>query len=270
MEIVRKIASSAVAAVLSPLAGHDPLLSLVPVSILLAIGMLLIFRRVSNPQAIAGMKARLMAHLYEMRLFTDEPALIWKAQKGLLFANVRYIGLMLAPILVISLPMIFVLSQLECFYGHAPLGPQRQAIVTVQLKTPISGPVPILRAPDGIAVETPGVRVEGGRQVSWRIRANRAVAGTLRIVFPDQTVEKSIDAGSGPRYVSDRRVSSPADLIWHPAERLLPAGLVDWVEIRYPEARIQALGIELHWLVWLFVFSMIAALLLKRRFGVVF
>jgi hypothetical protein len=270
MEIARKIASGAVTAILSPLAGHDPLLSLLPLSILLAIGMLLIFRRVSNPQAIAKMKGRLMAHLYEMRLFTDEPALIWKAQTGLLTANVRYIGLMLAPVLVLSIPMILVLSQLECFYGHAPLAPQREAIVTVQLKNPAPGPAPVLQAPQGIAVETEGVRVNRGRQVSWRIRAERPVTGRLRIVFPDQTVEKSVDAGAGPRYVSDRRVSSLADLIWHPAESLLPPGRVDWVEIRYPEATIQALGMELHWLVWVFLFSMIAALLLKRRFGVVF
>jgi hypothetical protein len=32
-----------------------------------------------------------------MRLFTDEPSLVWKAQAGLLAANARYIGLMLLP-----------------------------------------------------------------------------------------------------------------------------------------------------------------------------
>jgi hypothetical protein len=257
-------------ALLSPLEGRDPMLSLVPVSILLAIAMLLAFRRVSNPQAIARMKARLMAHLYEMRLFTDEPVLIWKAQAGLLIANIRYIGLMLAPALVISIPMVFVLSQLDCFYGYRPLDLHRKAILTVQLKSPSDGSAPNLRTPDGIVVETQGVRLDGGRQISWRIRPDRAVNGTLSIVFPDQTVEKSVAAGSGPRYISDRRVSSLSDLVWHPAESRLPQGRVDWVEIRYPQAKIQALGLQLHWLVWLFLFSMIAALLLKRRFGVVF
>jgi hypothetical protein len=259
-----------VATLLSPFAGRHPMLSLVPVSILLAIAMLLVFRRISNPPAIASMKARLMAHLYEMRLFTDEPILIWKAQKGLVIANVRYIGLMLAPVLVMSVPMILVISRLDCFYGHTPLDLHREATLTVQLKTPADGPAPLVRPPHGIAVETQGVRLDGGRQISWRIRADRPVNGTLGIVFPDETVEKSVDAGAGPRYVSDRRVSSLASLLWHPAESLLPPGRVDWVEIRYPEATVQVLGLQFHWLVWLFLFSMITALLLKRRFGVVF
>ena len=270
MEIARKVASGIVATVLSPFQGQNPMVSLVPVSILLAIGMLWVFRRASNPEAIARTKARLMAHLYEMRLFTDEPALIWEAQKGLLTANIRYIGLMLAPVLVMSVPMIVAIAQLECFYGREPLTPGREAIVTVQLKGPALGTAPVLRPPAGIAVETEGVRLDGGRQISWRIRAGRPVNGKLQVVFPDRTVEKSVDAGAGPRYVSDRRVGSMTGLLWHPAESLLPSGPVDWIEIRYPEATIQALGLRLHWLVWLVGLSMIAVLMMKRRFGVTF
>src|ERR1044072_7240318 len=109
------------------------MLSLAPVSVLVGIGMLLVLRRVSNPAAIAKAKARIMAHLYEMRLFPDEPALIWKAQGGLLKANARYIGLMLLPAIIMSVPMLALFSVMDCYYGHAPLEPGRAAILTVQL-----------------------------------------------------------------------------------------------------------------------------------------
>src|SRR6185295_4349483 len=116
-------------------------------------------------------KARLMAHLYEMRLFADEPVLIWKAQWGLLKGNVRYLGMMLLPMVVMTFPMVLLLAQLDCFYGYMPLQPGHEAILTVKLKD--AGLSPSLRAPDGIAVETDGVRLDEGRQISWRIRAAR-------------------------------------------------------------------------------------------------
>jgi len=196
--------------------------------------------------------------------------LIWRAQWGLVKGNVRYLGMMLLPMVVMTIPMVLLLAQLDCFYGYLPLEPGREAILTIQLKGSPGSPSPALRAPEGIAVETDGVRLDDGRQVSWRIRAARPVAGKLEIVFPDQTVEKSVDAGSGPRYLSSRRVSSILDAIWHPAEHLLPPGRVEWIELRYPPATVRALGLDLHWLVWFVVFSMIAALALKRRFRVTF
>jgi hypothetical protein len=57
--------------------------------------------------------------------------------------------------------------------------------------------------------------------------------------------------------------------LWSPDEKKIPSGQVEWIEIRYPEASLPILGIEWNWLVWFFAVSMTAALLLKKRFGVV-
>jgi len=269
MEIARKSASATIAGILSPFSGHSPMLSLIPLSVLLGMAMLWVFRRTSNQEAIRKVKSELHAHLYEMRLFTDEPLLIWQAQWGLLKANVRYIAMMLVPALVLTIPMVLIFAQLECFYGYAPLEPGQEAIVTVQMKGE-SGQAPVLRAPAGIAVESPAIRMDKGQQISWRIRALRPVTGDMQFVFPDATVEKSVQAGMGPQYVSERRVSSALDLIWHPAESRLPAGPVDWIELRYAAATVHAFGIDLHWLIWLLIFSMVSGLVLKKRFRVSF
>jgi hypothetical protein len=45
---------------------------------------------------------------------------------------------------------------------------------------------------------------------------------------------------------------------------------VDWIEISYPSASVHALGMDLHWLIWLLVVSMLSALVFKRRFHVSF
>jgi hypothetical protein len=182
----------------------------------------------------------------------------------------RYIGMMLVPALVMTVPMVLLFAQLECFYGYAPLKPGQQAIVTMQMKEGEGGEVPVVRPPEGIEMESPAVRVEGMRQISWRLRAVHAMAGDLQFVFPGQTITKSIEAGVGPVYLSPRRVSSALDLVWHPSESRLLASPVDWIELRYPKATVHAVGLDLHWLIWLLAISMIGALLLKRRFKVTF
>jgi hypothetical protein len=270
MEIARRILSALFEGILWPFSGHNPMLSLVPLSVLVGIGMLWVFRRTSNQEAIRKVKARIQAHLYEMRLFVDEPLLVWQAQWGLMSANFRYIGMMLVPALVMTAPMVLIFAQLECFYAYTPLEPGQTAIVTVQMKSTGVGLTPKLRAPEGIAVETPPVHVDGGRQISWRIRALRPITGDLQLVFPDATLEKSVQAGRGPQYLSERRVSSAFDLLWYPGENRLAAGPVDWIELRYPQATVHFLGLDLHWLIWLLVLSMVSALLLKRRLRVSF
>jgi hypothetical protein len=246
------------------------MLTLIPISLLLGAAMLWVFGRTSNQKAIQAAKRRIQACLYEMRLFTDEPALVWKAQVGLLSANARYLGLMLVPAAILTIPMVLLFAQLEAWYGMAPLPLGRATLVTVQMKTPLdmAAAPPGLAGPPQIAIETPPVRVLAERQVSWRIRPQAPVSGVLRIGMPGGAVEKTIQAGAGRHYISDRRVSGLWDLIWHPAEPRLPAGNIDWIEIRYPAATIDWLGLDLNWLVWLVLFSMLGALLLKNRFGV--
>src|SRR5947209_14740669 len=151
--------------------------TLIPISLLAGVGMLWVFARTSNQKAIRAAKRKVQAHLYELRLFTDEPALVWQAQKALLWANLRYIGLMLVPAVLLTIPMGILFVHLEAFYGMSPLPVGREAIVTMKLTYPLvaSETAPTLEAPAGIIVETPAVRVMGEREVSWRVRPERPV-----------------------------------------------------------------------------------------------
>jgi len=272
VDFFRSITTGLLGGMLMPFETRNAMWSLIPISILVGIGMLWVFGRTSNQKAIQATKRKLQAHLYELRLFTDEPGLVWQAQKSLLWSNFRYIGLMLVPAIFLTIPMVILFVHLEAFYGMEPLPVGREAIVTMQMAQPLdaSAAAPRLEAPDGIAVETPAVRVMGEREVSWRIRPQRAVSGYLRVVLPNETVEKKIESGPGPRYLSDRRVSSAMDLLWHPVEKRIPDSRIQWVEVQYPPATVHWLGLDLHWLIWLLVFSMAAALLLKGRFRVSF
>jgi hypothetical protein len=258
--------------ILRPLTSWDAIWSLLIISVFLGIGMLWVFGRVSNQKEIRRTRNRLKASLMELRLFGDEPALVFRAQKDLLIGNGRLLALTLRPALILTAPLLLLLSFLEPFYGRSPLPLGEPAIVTLHFKQPIDPqmPVPKIEPPSGVLVETPGVRALGENEVSWRIRPERSVDSILRFVLSNETIEKSIAAGDDRGYASDRRASSWLDWIWNPGESRIASQTVDWVEIRYPSAEVGWLGVEFHWLVWLLVISMIAALLFKRRMGVSF
>ena len=268
MEAARLILNTGIAVLLRPFEGRDPAFSLVPLSILLGLALLWVFGRLSNQQKIRATKKRIQAHLYELRLFADEPKLILKAQASLVRENFRYLGLMLLPMVVISIPLLPLLAALESFYGRSPLQPGRAAILTVEVAALSSDFAPRLELPDGLVAETPPVRVLAEKQVSWRIRAQRPLSGTIMVAASGESATKSIEAGVGPSYISSRRVSSPVELLYSPQEPLLTTQLIKTIEIDYPAAQVHWFGIDLHWIWWLLVLSMSAAFLLKRRLGV--
>ncbi len=251
---------------LSLTAGWPPAASLALIAVLTALGMLWAIGRLSDQAAIAALERRVRAHLYEFRLFADEPALIWRAQRELLRLNLRRLRLMLRPALVLAPPTLLLLVHLDAYYGHAPLAPGAAAVVTVQMRSLSS--LPRLEAPAGMVVETPPVRLAPEGQLSWRLRPLGEASGRLRLVFPDGVVEKEIESGRRRRYLSLRRVSSLAQRLWHPGEPRLAGGRVEWIEVRYPPAGVRLGSVELHWLVWFAAVALGAGWLLKDRLGV--
>src|SRR5205085_856452 len=161
--------------------------------------------------------------------------------------------------------MALLLGEMDAIYGRAPLVAGQPAIVTAQHHGAVAGSALVLRAPAGIAVETPGVRVPGEHQVSWRILPLRATTAELEVVRDGRVVKKSVAAGKGMRYLSERRASL-AGLLLHPAEAPLMNSEIDWIEVRYPGAHI----LHLNWLLWFFLISEVTALLLKRKFRTAF
>ncbi len=250
----------------------SPLFSLTIVSVLTGVLLLWVFRYTVDQAAVKKAQGKVRAHLLELMLFADEPVLIWRAHCDLVMANFRYLALMLRPALISGIPMVFLLTNLDAFYGKSPLAPGQETIVTMHLKESLdpAAPAPALTASGEVTVETPPVRQMDDRQVSWRIRGARAGSGTLDVAVRDNVVTKEVEVGSGLRHVSERKVSSLLDYLMNPGESFLSSSAVDWVEVRYPGASVRGFGLELHWLVWFFAISLVSMLLLKKRLKVVF
>ncbi len=210
-----------------------------------------VFRRFTKIAALRATLRQIHAHFLEFRLFFDEPRLIWRAQKDLVKANLRFCALLLKPTLILALPMTWLTIQLDTIYGAAPLRYGEPAIVTAQLATALQpeDAQNILEAPKGIAVETPPVRIVSDRQIAWRIRQLRPVNGRLSLTLRGITLTKTIKPG--------RRERPLLAFLIHPEESRLPPGSVVWLGIDSSE--------KSHlWIVWFLAISSATALVAMR------
>ena len=225
---------------------------------------MLVFRLIADRQAIRESVNRIQAYLLEFWLFVDDPSLIWKSWRGLLAANVRLLRLLTVPVLVLSPPMAPLFYCLDSSFGHLPIPIGRPALVTVQLSQNLDVR---LSAPEGIAIESAPLRVSSKRQVSWRIRPTRPLAGRLQCTVGGISMEKSIATGPGFRFLSQRRVNRAIDLVRYPTEAPLQAGQVDWIEVSYPPTTMTLLGLDAHWSIWFAASFLLGAILSPKSIG---
>jgi hypothetical protein len=257
-------------AALRPVVWGKPEWSLTILSGLAGVALLWLFSKASDQGKLRLVKRRIYALLLEIRIFTDEPSVAWRAHKALLGANLRYVGLALQPALLLGIPMAVLLVHLEGFYGVAPLRIGQDAIVTMKLSAIPAEGVPQLAVPPGIEITAPPVRILGSNEVSWRIRPTAPVDGQLRFTVDRRTIEKHITAGPARQVVSGRRVDSALAALWHPNEPRIETGGVQWIEVAYPDRSLQLFGYRIDWLLWFVAVSMITALLFKKPLGVTF
>jgi hypothetical protein len=230
-------------------------------------GTLLAMRRFSDQSALKLAKNRIRAHLYELRLFGDDPVLTLRAQGRLLLWNLRYARLTFAPAAVVAIPAVLIASQLEALLGSSPLGPGDTATLTAQFAATVDS-TPELVATQGFTVESPPVRIPELRQVCWRVRATGTSDGVLWLRAAGEETERFIHAGPGLRFVPS--VCSSAPLARIRSGCALESTSVESITVEYPPREIALLGFQAHWLAWFALFWLAAMLLLRRRFRVTF
>ncbi len=259
---------------LLPFRTLSPLVGLVLVSLLTAVVMLVIFKFTSNQVALALVKRRIHAGLFEIRLFNDDLRIILDAQFDILKHNLNYLRLSLIPMLWMILPLFLLIAQLQFHYAYTGLEEGASTLVKVELSstTPPFDHKPdvTLDVPAGLQVDTAPLWIPSRRQMIWRIRAETQGAFLLTIRAGDSEADKTLHVSTDVARRSPLRTDrSILNQLIYPAESPLPAsGPFHSIEITYPERDIQVFGLSLHWMIVFFGLSLIFAFLLRNRFGV--
>jgi hypothetical protein len=257
---------------LLPFRTLPPLVGLLVVSVIGALGMLIVYKKTSNQKRLETVKRQIHACLFELRLFSDDLPAILRAQGEILRHNLRYIGLSLVPMAVMLVPLALVVAQLQFHYGYRGLRPNEDFLVKVRLKEGHADTRPraTLQAPAGLAVQTPAVWIPAERELAWRLRAAQWGDYELKLQLDGREYLKSAQVSEAVRRRSPVRLAPGlVNQLVYPAEDPLPRDApVESISVGYAESEVPVLGHPVNWLVLFVLLSIGFAFALRRRMGV--
>ncbi len=255
-----------------PFRPLDPWFAMVFVSFLTGLLMLFIFRLTSNQAGIRQVKDKIKAHLLELRLFKDNLPVTLKAQGQILKHNLKYIGYSAKPMLIMLIPLLVILAQLNLWFGYEALRVGETAILKVTLKKSVDpfGAEVELEAPPGLVLETPPLRLAEPGEIDWRIRAKEEGIHELRIKLAGQSLAKTVTVAAKPlTRICPLKADRFLDRLLYPGEKPISSRVpVTSVEVAYPAKRLKFLGLGFHWLIPYLVLSILFGFVFKRPFRV--
>ena len=287
MSILNAVLSSTFDLLLLPFQQLPPIVGLAVVSLATAVAMLLVYGATSDQRRIAEVKRGMVAALFEIRLFNDDLAALFRAQGEMLRHNAAYLRLSLVPMLWLIVPIGLVVAQLEFRYGYA--GPTRgqPVLVKAHLRAATAGhveteaagdfstahaPAAVLDAPKQIHLLTSAVWFPETQEVIWRVTPDAPGEYVLNATINGGTFAKTFDATDRVVRRSPVRLSAGVlNQLMYPAEPPLPGSAgVTSISVSYPSRSIRVLRWDLPWLVVYFGLSMLFALMLRKPLGVTF
>jgi hypothetical protein len=240
---------------------------MVGISCLSGIFLVWIFGKVSNQEAIQSTRNRLSGELLGLRLFKDDLRVFFGIQWQVMRWTLKYLRYSVLPMLILMIPTMIILIQLNLHYGARPLRVDEQTLVKVKVRAGSNTDVS-LNAPQNLKIETQGVHAEGTREISWRVRG--ASPGRFDITANDGKVSLTKSGAVAGRLegVSTARTDWLTSVLY-PGEAPIPTdSAIESIEILYPAMDIPFLGFHLNWLVLFLVLSLALGFAFKGVLGV--
>jgi len=267
------IIGKAIAILFLPFINLNPWAAMIFISLLTALLMLLIYKKISNQAGIKQVKNRIKANLLEMRLYQNDFRILLSTQKSLLLANARYLVYNFKPLVVMIIPVFFLLAQMNLWFGYRSPEVNETLLLKVRfIETMEVDKLSLdLETPSGVVVDSPPLRIIDERQADWRLKIQGQTRQPLVISVDGERYLKSIPVNRNSlSRISTVRVKKN---LWreflYPGEKPLPPdSYVKKIEIVYPEKRLVLLGIRFHWLVAFFLLSILFGLAFKGWFKV--
>jgi hypothetical protein len=273
MESFNSLVTKIFSAALMPLAGFQALWGLLAVSIVAGVILVYIYGKISNQAALKRVKKRITAGIYESVLFRHDLPTSLRAQGGMLVGGVRYFALAVPPLIVLLIPSLVILAQLNLRYGARALQPGEHAVVTVSLANEDALFSTELSAQDATVQVTPPLRDLDAQSVSWRVDASKAQAtspATLALAVNGVQVNEPLFTGQQPAILPTAQHTSPWWQLLYPGASL-PQELrsqVRSITVTYPEQELSVAGITVHWLLLFVVVSIVAGLVASKAIGI--
>ena len=268
MSFVNELLRTLVDGLLYPFRELSPIVGLTVVSLVTAMGLLIVFKHTSNQKALEDVKRKIHAGLFEIRLYNDDFRAIMRAQRGILRANLTYMRYSMAPMIWTLPPLILLIAQLQYHYGYSGLRPGQEVLLKVEFSEGAYGgdekPPYAVTTPEGLQLDDLAVWIPILGEMAWRLTADAPGDYELEIRNGTEIATKTVRVTDSVVRRSPFMVRGFLNELIYPAESSLPSdGAIESITVTYPEANVDVFGFELHWMIVYFVLSIVFAFILR-------
>ena len=258
--------------VLRPFENGHAHAGIIFISVVTGAVMLALFKVTSNQKAMKEVKTKISAYFLEMRLYKDDVSAVMASQRRILRANLDYTKFALLPAVVMIVPVVLIMIQLNLRYAYTGLAPGQTALVKVTLEEGVD-PTSLrltLSPGDGIEKASPSVRIPSLGEVDWKVRLTSSGVRTLRLA--SDAGEMTFAVSGTKRLLPIHSVMKKAS-VWegllNPGAPAVPKAMpVRSVEVKYPSMAFDFGLFKLSWLWTFLIVSMAFGVILKFVFGV--
>lgn len=253
--------------ILKPFEGGHATGGIIFISLVTGTVMLLLFKLTSNQEAMKEVKTKIGAYFLEMRLYKEDVYAVMGSQRRILLANLRYMKLAVIPAVVMIVPVILIMIQLNMRYSRNGLEVGDTAIVKVKVKDGVDVIREGIRLTAGAGLQkaSPAVRIPSLGEANWKIRLTES--GVHDLTLTSQSGEVVIPVFGTARLVPIFRLFKRASLlegILNPGSTRVPETMmIESIEIQYPPMAFRWGFVDLSWLWSFLIISMAFGFFLK-------
>ncbi|MEN8209588.1 MAG: hypothetical protein ABFR50_10105, partial [Candidatus Fermentibacteria bacterium] len=239
------------------------------ISLLSGLGMITVFRLVSNQDRISRIRRRMGGEILGILLHLNNPGTVIRFAGKLIRSNTVYLAHILVPLLVITLPFMLVWGQLDARYGTAVMDINDPVTVTALFENDLPARNRIEIGVSGLELIPPVVFIDTLDEISFRILPDGNIPRTLEIEevlvqvgrignWNGCRILRAFDSGN-----SLKRLFNP----WIGKIDKTPAGPVSGM-YSLPDVRYGILGGHWSWIAVFLLFSSLSAIAGARIFKV--
>ena len=257
-----------------PFLGIAPIWAMLVISLVSGVLMVWIYGKTSNQTALHTLRNRVRGNLIAVKLFQDDISVVLKMQWRILKDTLLSFRYQLVPILVLIVPVLLIMIQLNLRFAIQPLKPGATTTITATLQglSPVDEQI-TLEAPDGVVVETEAVRIEAKSEVSWRVRGVEPGRHQLTVRAGEHAEEKELVVGESWGKVSPLRTGKGFfdSLLWPGEPPIASQSPFETIAIEQAQALplpLPLIGWHWHWMIHFLVFSILFGFAFKGVLGV--
>ncbi|MDD7473120.1 MAG: hypothetical protein SPJ04_06515 [Bdellovibrionota bacterium] len=257
--------------ILIPVSNFSDEVKILYISILSGIIFLLIYGKVSNQKGIKETKRKIMAKVIEVALFRHSIKVCLNAQGALFKQGFKYLSFALIPLLILMVPCILIMAQINFHFQNRGLLEKEDAIIELSLDDPDDLTEYELKASSGTL--SPALRVDDELKIIWKYKNNNGTNlkdnVNLELTLDDLSlnIPLSID-GKKPSLLTYSRDFFEGLLFPSKFKVSKDFKEIKSISIKYPNANQTYLGVTINWL-WVFlIVSILSGLIASKVFKI--